>query len=47
MTSVTIPERILIKEGVETAQFTLIFVGNGSRAYKTMGPAPELHKQLQ
>jgi len=30
MTTVTIPERLLMKEGVKTAQFTLIFVGNGS-----------------
>jgi len=32
MITVTIVERILMKEGVKTAQITLIFVGNGSYA---------------
>jgi len=32
MTIVAIPERIFMKEGVKTARFTLIFVGNGYHA---------------
>jgi len=48
MTTVTIPERILIKEGVKTAQFTLIFVGNADTTLKnTVGPTPALHMQIQ
>jgi len=48
MTTVTIVERILMKEGVKTAEFTLIFVGSTDTTLKnTVGPAPALHKQIQ
>jgi len=32
MTTVTITEQILMKEGVKTTQFILIFVGDGYHA---------------
>jgi len=48
MTTVTIPERILMKKGVKTALLTLIFVGNTDTMLKnTVGPTPALHKQIQ
>jgi len=51
MATVTIPERILMKEGVKTARFTLIFVGNGyhnTTLKNTVGLGPTaLHKKIQ
>jgi len=41
MTTVTIPERILMNEGVQTVRFTLIL-----RLKDTVGPAPALPKRL-
>jgi len=35
-------------KGVKIAQFTMIYVGNRSHAYKkTVGSAPTLHKHLR
>jgi len=48
MTTATIPERILMKAGVKTTQFVLIFVGNTDITLNnTVSPTPALHKQIQ
>jgi len=49
MTTVTIPERILMKEGVKTVQFTLIFVATHPtlKKYCETRAGTTVHKQLQ
>jgi len=46
MTTVTITDRIMMIRVLKTAQFTLIFVGNGSYAV-VPASAPALHKKLR
>ena len=48
MTTVTIPERIMINEGVENPVIHFDFRWPWALyAWNTVGPTPALHKQLQ